>query len=415
VRLGPHLNFIGGHGGYGKSSIMNAIQICLGLSAKDTDRAMRLVDLIRCGAPEGTPAVVEVRLSNEGEDAFDSRKFGKSIVIERTISPKSPISTFRIMTHEKRVVSTEKSLVKKICDRFHLNMRNPMSALDQNLAKEFMWGKKETLYRFFLEVVGLQKRPQSDDVEAMKDWLKMRKTFSTQIKDGFTELCLSCGMDAMLTFDHESESLGFKVVMNAEQTHEMILASQVEDANQLCGGERSRLASILMYSMWKVTKTPVHMMDEPAIFMDIRNRRHFAKLLFESAQKCYRRQVILLSPLDYTRVFDDDLISRSRRFSSRSRRLVQESSVTGVASTNFNFLKVSHRSTIDDVCNFWTYGHKDRMANRFALLHSLRTHLRNAGRTTLEHGTIESSASRTYRTRDSSNTRYLGCCIARFF
>jgi len=136
-------------------------------------------------------------------------------------------------------------------------------------------------------------------------WLNLRKRFSEETRVTFKELCNATGMDGTLTFDHESESLGFKVVTNADQTQEMILASQVEDANQLCGGERSRLALILLCAMWKVTEPPIHMMDEPDVFMDVRNRRHLVKLVVKSAQEYYGRQFIFLTPLDYRGFFDD--------------------------------------------------------------------------------------------------------------
>lgn len=62
VQLSPHINFITGENGSGKSAIIAAIQICLGASARSTHRGKSIKNLIRHGH-EGH-ALVRITLRN---------------------------------------------------------------------------------------------------------------------------------------------------------------------------------------------------------------------------------------------------------------------------------------------------------------------------------------------------------------
>ena len=62
-----HVTLVSGTNGSGKSAVMQALQVCLGVSARNTGRAPSLHHFIRTGADA---AKVQVTLWNTGADAF---------------------------------------------------------------------------------------------------------------------------------------------------------------------------------------------------------------------------------------------------------------------------------------------------------------------------------------------------------
>lgn len=59
----PHLNFVSGANGSGKSASLQALQCCLGVQARKTGRAANFAELIQDGAPSG---LVSVTIWNTG-------------------------------------------------------------------------------------------------------------------------------------------------------------------------------------------------------------------------------------------------------------------------------------------------------------------------------------------------------------
>ena len=84
----------------GKSAIVAALQLCLGATAKNTDRGSNLGGLIREGS-DG-PAVMRVTLQNEGQDAYNPDLYGQRIHIERRIH-KAGRSEYRICSQQGEV------------------------------------------------------------------------------------------------------------------------------------------------------------------------------------------------------------------------------------------------------------------------------------------------------------------------
>ena len=96
----PHVNFISGSNGSGKSASLQALQCCLGVKARATGRASKVDQFIKTGCSH---AVAAVSLWNTGHDAFNPTVYGSIITIERRITKAS--STFTLKDAAGRKVS----------------------------------------------------------------------------------------------------------------------------------------------------------------------------------------------------------------------------------------------------------------------------------------------------------------------
>lgn len=86
VRFSPNVNFVHGQNGSGKSAILAAIKICMGASARQTNRAGNLTGLIRkVGNSTASKAIVRVALWNGGPEGYQPEVYGNKVTIERTI------------------------------------------------------------------------------------------------------------------------------------------------------------------------------------------------------------------------------------------------------------------------------------------------------------------------------------------
>src|SRR5688572_19062423 len=91
VEFTKDIIFIGGSNGAGKSAILSAITLCLGGTAKDTNRGTSINKFVQDGKRE---AIVAITIRNTGSDAFMPNEFGDKITVERRITATS--STFKI-------------------------------------------------------------------------------------------------------------------------------------------------------------------------------------------------------------------------------------------------------------------------------------------------------------------------------
>ncbi len=158
VKFGKNVNFISGQNGSGKSAIAAAIQLCLGANTRCTGRGTTLSSLIREGS-DG-PAIIRVKLSNVGPDAFKSDLYGDLIIVERKIS-KSGTSGYRIFPGRDwhcrgTPVTTEKLEVEGMCKHFSIYVDNPSQVLTQEESKKFIKGSEKDKYEFFLKATGLK-------------------------------------------------------------------------------------------------------------------------------------------------------------------------------------------------------------------------------------------------------------------
>lgn len=156
VSLCPHINFITGENGSGKSAIIAAIQICLGASARSTHRGKSIKNLIRHGH-EGN-ALVRITLRNDakGSDAFRPDQFGRKIQVERLIR-RDGSAEYRLKDETGVLVSKLKTDLDAMLDHLNIQTENPCAILDQENAKLFLKGNPQDKYKFFLQSTDLYK------------------------------------------------------------------------------------------------------------------------------------------------------------------------------------------------------------------------------------------------------------------
>ena len=112
VNLNSSLNFITGKNGSGKSAIATALMICLGSRASATGRGSSLTGLIREGSHAN--AKLQVKLRNEGVDAYKPELFGRQIIVERIISRSGSSKLNLLHGKKKTVISSDRTMLNKI-------------------------------------------------------------------------------------------------------------------------------------------------------------------------------------------------------------------------------------------------------------------------------------------------------------
>ena len=153
IQVGPLINFIIGHNGSGKSAILTALTICLGGKATATNRGQNLKSFIKEGKDF---ASLSVKIKNQGESAYRPDVYGKSIIVERTIT-KSSSGGFKIKNAMGKIVSTKKSDLDEALDFFALQLDNPMNVLTQDMARQFLNNSSATeKYKFFMKGTHLE-------------------------------------------------------------------------------------------------------------------------------------------------------------------------------------------------------------------------------------------------------------------
>ncbi|KIW02792.1 uncharacterized protein PV09_05853 [Verruconis gallopava] len=153
VKLGPLINFIIGHNGSGKSAVLTALQLCLGGKATSTNRGQSLKHFIKAGSDQAT---LQVKIKNQGDNAYQPEVYGQSIIVERTFS-RSGTSGFKLKNQDGRIVSTKKSDLEDILDALALQMDNPMNVLTQDMARQFLNSSNAAdKYKFFYQGTHLE-------------------------------------------------------------------------------------------------------------------------------------------------------------------------------------------------------------------------------------------------------------------
>ncbi|GFR43935.1 hypothetical protein Agub_g5073 [Astrephomene gubernaculifera] len=153
--LGTHVTLVSGQNGSGKSAVMQALQVCLGVTARSTGRGSNLGGFIRTGA---TDAKVQVTLWNTGDEAFMPHLFGSRITVERQIK-KAGASPYVLLDERGRKVQPERGekpreLLDRILDHFCVDASNPLTIITQDMARQFLSASKDDAklkYEMFME------------------------------------------------------------------------------------------------------------------------------------------------------------------------------------------------------------------------------------------------------------------------
>ncbi|GFY77841.1 structural maintenance of chromosomes protein 6 [Trichonephila inaurata madagascariensis] len=155
LSLGPHMNFIIGQNGSGKSAILTAIILALGGKASTTDRYSNVKGFVKKGKNKGK---VEVVLRNTGILAYKPEEYGEKIIIVREFN-REGTSSYKIKSESGTICSVHKKELENIVEAMDIPVDNPLCILTQANSKKFLISKEarpERLFEFFYKGTGLE-------------------------------------------------------------------------------------------------------------------------------------------------------------------------------------------------------------------------------------------------------------------
>lgn len=92
------------------------------------------LELIRTGESSAT---IEIHLSNDGFDSYESDRFGDKIIVVRQINS-SGASTYKLKNIHGDVVSTKRADLLKMVLYINIQVDNPVCVLTQDAARGFL-------------------------------------------------------------------------------------------------------------------------------------------------------------------------------------------------------------------------------------------------------------------------------------
>ena len=155
----PHVNFIVGKNGSGKSAIVNALVAGFGHKASTTGRNTNSAkSLIMHGKDY---ALISMHIANGGEDAWKSDEFGETIVAEHRIERNGAGRYWLKDGADDKGRKSSLDEFKAMCSHLNIQANNPCVLLTQEHAKKFLHhGNEETRYKFFLSAANMDSRKQ---------------------------------------------------------------------------------------------------------------------------------------------------------------------------------------------------------------------------------------------------------------
>jgi chromosome segregation ATPase len=152
----PHVTFVSGSNGSGKSATLQALQCALGVEARKTGRATSQKGFIRTGAHE---ALIRVKLSNKpycGKDAFQHETYGDFIIVERRISRTGTSSTI-LRGHDGKIHARKREDLDSMLSVLGINAKNPVTVMTQDTARSFLANSKadQEKYSLYLQCTQL--------------------------------------------------------------------------------------------------------------------------------------------------------------------------------------------------------------------------------------------------------------------
>ncbi|XP_068209868.1 structural maintenance of chromosomes protein 6 isoform X2 [Palaemon carinicauda] len=142
-------------------------------------------------------------------------------------------------------------------------------------------------------------------------WLmgrNFRKVVSIVVKTSFVEILSGRKLRGKLLFDFENETLTIQLAKNDGYTDISVgdnntsskrlsqKRNQQEKLSMMSGGERSFCTVALILALWEVMDSPIRMLDEFDVFMDIVARRQSLDMMITHAKP--KTQYIYLTPLE---------------------------------------------------------------------------------------------------------------------
>ncbi|ESP03334.1 hypothetical protein LOTGIDRAFT_137540, partial [Lottia gigantea] len=153
VNFGPHVNFVVGRNGSGKSAVVTAVVVGLGGKASVTSRGNAIKSFIKHGKQR---AEIEIKLRNRGLDAFKPDLYGDTIVVQRKFSTEGG-SKYELRNKDGKLVSDKREELAHILDQFNIQVDNPVAILNQDTSRNFLNSKSpQDKYKFFLKATQLE-------------------------------------------------------------------------------------------------------------------------------------------------------------------------------------------------------------------------------------------------------------------
>ena len=144
------INFVTGQNGAGKSSVLQGLVLGLLGETKHIKRFSKVSEFIKKGTNK---CVIQVTLSNKGDDAYKPELYGSSITFQRTISDAGTSAYLLKDEGLKDIVRKSKDAkeeCKRILDKFQIQLDSPIVILHQDEAKEMLkMESPDKLYKFF--------------------------------------------------------------------------------------------------------------------------------------------------------------------------------------------------------------------------------------------------------------------------
>jgi len=185
----PHVTFISGTNGSGKSATLQALQCALGVDARKTGRATSQKGFIRTGAHE---AIIKVTIWNKpyfGKDAFQHDRYGDTITVERRIS-RAASSSWNLKDHNGKNVARQKSDVESMMQVLGINAKNPVTVMSQDTARSFLTGSTsksdQEKYQLYMQCTQLGQIAENL-MEARAKIFEMEASVA-KIKEAYTKL-----------------------------------------------------------------------------------------------------------------------------------------------------------------------------------------------------------------------------------
>lgn len=131
IDLKPHVNFITGRNGSGKSSILVALAVGLGSNSKTSGRGNNMVGLIKDGRNEAT-IIITIKNIPSG---YKMEQYGDKIVVTRKLR-RTGTQSYEISNFPKGGNAHDELV--RILQFYNIQIDNPCSIMHQDTAREFI-------------------------------------------------------------------------------------------------------------------------------------------------------------------------------------------------------------------------------------------------------------------------------------